>query len=143
MERRNFIKSTCRACLLGAAGASLIDLAGCSPSTGNAITKAEIMDDKVAISLAAFEKNRLQIINPKKYPYEVAVQKQQDGTYKAMLLKCTHYDNQVQQDGNGYSCSFHGSRFDKEGKVLKGPASEPLLQLKTSINSTDVVIHLI
>lgn len=143
MQRRDFIRGTCRVCLLGAAGASLINLAACSPSTGSAISKTEVIDNKVAVSIAAFEKVPLQIISPEKYPYEVAVQKEQDGTYKALLLKCTHYDNQVQQDGNGYSCSFHGSRFDKEGKVLKGPASEPLMQLKTSVTATEVFIHLI
>lgn len=143
MQRRDFIKGTCRVCLLGAAGASLINLAACSPSIGIAVSKTQVTDNKVSVLIAAFEKTPLQIISPEKYPYEVAVQKEQDGTYKALLLKCTHYDNPIQQDGNGYSCSFHGSRFDKEGKVLKGPASEPLTQLKTSVTATEVFVHLI
>jgi Rieske Fe-S protein len=143
MQRRDFIKGTCRVCLLGAAGASLINLAACSPSTGTAISTSEVIDNKVSVPLYMFDKSPLQIISPKKYPYEVAVQKEQDGTYKALLLKCTHFDNQLVQNNDGYTCNFHGSHFDKEGKVVKGPASEPLAQLKTSITSTEIFIHLI
>lgn len=143
MQRRDFIKGTCRVCLLGAAGASLVDLAACSPSTGSAVAKTDVIDNKVSLSLAAFETKPLQIISPKKYPYEVAVQKEQDGTYKALLLKCTHFDNQVVETSNGYTCNFHGSQFDKEGQVLKGPASQPLAQLKTSITETEIFIYLI
>lgn len=143
MERRDFIKNTCRVCLLGAAGASLINLAACSPATGSAIAKPEVIDNKITVSAASFDTNPLQIISPKKYPYEVAVQKQQDGTYKALLLKCTHFDNQLVQNGNGYTCNFHGSRFDRDGNVIKGPASQPLAQLKTSVAGTEILIHLI
>jgi Rieske Fe-S protein len=143
MERRDFLKGTCRICLLGAAGTSLIDLAACSPSTGNAVTKTEVKDNKATIALVEFDKSPLQIISPKNYPYEVAVQKEQDGTYKALLLKCTHFDNQLVQNSNGYTCNFHGSRFDKKGTVVKGPASQPLTQLKTSITGTEIFIHLI
>ena len=143
MQRRDFIKGTCRVCLLGAAGVSLVDLAACSPSTGNAIAKAEVKDNKASIALSEFDKNPLQIISPPKYPYEVAVQKQENGTYKALLLKCTHYDNEVVKQGNGYICTAHGSRFDKDGKVLKGPAGQPLAELKTSITGTEIFINLI
>lgn len=143
MQRRDFIKGTCRICLLGAAGASLIDLAACSPSTGTAIGKTEAIDNKVAVPVSAFNKTPFQVISPKNYPFEIAVQKEADGTYKALLLKCTHYTNEVVPQGGGYICSAHGSRFDKDGKVLRGPASEPLTQLKTSVTSTDIVIHLI
>lgn len=142
MQRRDFIKGTCRVCLLGAAGATLIDLAACSPSKGAAISKSEVVGNKVAILVSMFDKSPLQIISPKNYPYEVAVQKETDGTYKALLLKCTHFDNQIVPSTNGYTCNFHGSHFDKEGKVTKGPASQPLEQLKTSITTTEIFIHL-
>ena len=143
MERRDFLKGTCRICLLGTAGAAVAQLASCSPSVGQHIIKTEIIDNKVIIPAAAFDSNPFQIISPKKYPYEIAVQKEADGTYKALLLKCTHYENQLQPAGTGYSCSLHGSRFDKGGRVLKGPASEPLIRLKTTLTATDIFIHLI
>jgi Rieske Fe-S protein len=143
MQRRDFLKGTCRICLLGSAGAAVIQLASCSPSFGQNIIKSEIADNKITIPIALFNTNTFQLISPKKYPYEIALQKEADGTYKALLLKCTHYENQLQPTGNSYSCSLHGSRFNKEGAVLKGPASEPLIQLTTTLTTTDILIHLI
>jgi Rieske Fe-S protein len=67
----------------------------------------------------------------------------QDGTYQALLLKCTHYDNQLMPTGKGYTCHVHGSNFNTNGKVTKGPAAEPLLQLKTTISATNILIQLI
>jgi Rieske Fe-S protein len=143
MQRRDFLKDTCRVCLLGAAGAALADIAGCSPAAGTAITKHEVINNKVAIAVASFDQKPLQIISPEKYPYEIAVEKKQDGTYKALLLKCTHYENELVPAGGGYSCNSHGSRFDKEGRVLKGPASSALIQLQTTVSNTEIIIHLI
>jgi Rieske Fe-S protein len=143
MQRRDFLNGACRICLLGAAGASVIDMFSCSPATGNAIATSEAVNNKVTIPLSVFEKGPIQVISPKKYPYEVALKKEQDGTYKALLLKCTHFDNQIVQSNDGFTCHFHGSHFDKEGNVTKGPASEPLTQLKTTINNTDIIIQLI
>ena len=143
MQRRNFIKSACRICLLGATAATSIDLAGCSPGVANSVFKPDITDNNIQVPLNIFDKTSLQIISPKKYPYEVAIEKKQDGTYKALLLKCTHYANQLTPTGNGFTCNAHGSRFDKEGKVLKGPAAEPLPQLQTAITEQYLSIHLL
>lgn len=50
------------------------------------------------------------------------------GEYKAFSAQCTHagcvLDKIVEGEGN---CPCHGSRFDvSSGKVLKGPATDPL-----------------
>lgn len=143
MQRRDFLKGACRICLLGAAGAAVIDMTGCSPATANAIFKPDIVDNAVQVPLTIFDKNPVQIISPKKYAYEVAIEKKQDGTYKALLLRCTHYNNQLQPTGNGFTCNAHGSKFDKEGKVLKGPAEAPLTLLQTSITDQILFVHLL
>lgn len=142
MQRRDFIKSTCRICLLGTAGASALRLAACSPSAGKALMRPRVIDNTVTIPVSAFDKESVQIISPEKYPYEIAVQKQAGGSYKALLLKCTHYENALIPAGNGYYCNAHGSRFGLEGNVLKGPAAAPLTSLKTTLTQTGIQIHL-
>ena len=52
------------------------------------------------------------------------------GEYVAFSLTCTHLGCTVEEDGEGFACPCHGSRFDKDGAVLEGPAKEPLRQLR-------------
>ena len=143
MQRRDFLKGACKICLLGNAGATVINMSGCSPSIGNTISKPEIVDNNIQIPLTIFDTNPVQIISPKNYAYEVAVEKNKEGTYKALLLKCTHMANQLVPTGNGYNCNLHGSKFSKEGTILKGPAATPLQQLQTTITEKHLLIRLI
>jgi len=50
--------------------------------------------------------------------------------YVAYSLTCTHLGCMVEEDGIGFTCPCHGSRFDKDGIVLEGPAQKPLRQLR-------------
>ena len=58
-------------------------------------------------------------------------------TFFALSTICTHQgcDADVVDGGTIVSCSCHGSRFDKNGNVLNGPAERPLPQLQTSYNA--------
>ena len=52
-----------------------------------------------------------------------------EGKFLAYSAKCTHKGGIVEYDaaGNKLNCPKHGSSFDgSEGKVLKGPADQPL-----------------
>ena len=58
-------------------------------------------------------------------------------TFVALSTVCTHQgcDADVVDNGTIVSCSCHGSRFDKNGNVLNGPAERPLPQLATVYNA--------
>ncbi len=144
MERRSFIKGACRICLLGAATAAVGEIASsCSPTTGKNIFRPEVTNNTVEVPLSLFDTEAFQLISPNKFAYDIAVQKGKDSNYKALLLSCTHYDNQLTVTGNGFTCSAHGSRFDKEGNVINGPAQRPLKQLSTAIVNNILLIQLI
>lgn len=53
-----------------------------------------------------------------------------DGGFYAMSLVCTHLGCTVTVTEDSLSCPCHGSRFDRHGKVLKGPAVDPLKRLE-------------
>ena len=57
---------------------------------------------------------------------------------------CTHEQCTVEYkiDGNRIECPCHGSVFDLQGKVLKGPAEKPLSLYETSLRDGRVVIDL-
>ncbi len=139
MERREFISSSCKICLLGAAGFSLTQLMSCAATSS--VYKTNITNGYLNVPLNLFEKSSLQIVRPAGWYYDVAVQKNDDNSYTALLLQCTHQQNQLTPTGTGYHCSLHGSDFDKQGNVRKGPAEEPLHHFETSVNNNLVTVH--
>lgn len=140
MDRRNFIKSSCSFCLLAGAGIAATQLSSCSPKNFN-IFKTTLNGNQISVPLNVFENSSLQIVRPAGLYYDIAVQKKEDNSYEALVLLCTHQENQLTVTGNGYNCSLHGSQFNKDGKVLKGPASRPLEKFKTSISGNNLIIQ--
>ena len=87
---------------------------------------------------AAFRKGRARIRG------EVpAVIINQDGMLKAISLICTHLGCTIEENkenGGGFTCPCHGSAFDENGKVLNGPAQEPLRSLRVEITGENKVM---
>nr|WP_042186577.1 FAD-dependent oxidoreductase [Kibdelosporangium sp. MJ126-NF4]CEL17376.1 oxidoreductase [Kibdelosporangium sp. MJ126-NF4]CTQ91397.1 oxidoreductase [Kibdelosporangium sp. MJ126-NF4] len=56
------------------------------------------------------------------------VYRDQDGTLHAVSLRCTHLGCLLRFNGaeRSWDCPCHGSRFDIDGTVLEGPATQPL-----------------
>jgi nitrite reductase/ring-hydroxylating ferredoxin subunit len=61
----------------------------------------------------------------------VAIYKEESGIY-AISLVCTHLGCIVKATEAGFDCPCHGSKFTKDGSVLKGPAPKalPWLEVK-------------
>jgi cytochrome b6-f complex iron-sulfur subunit len=65
----------------------------------------------------------------------------QDG-FTALSLVCTHLGCTVQEKPDGFTCPCHGSRYDEEGNVLRGPAQKPLKPLRIeAISSGHLILH--
>ncbi|MBP1651536.1 MAG: Rieske 2Fe-2S protein [Bacteroidetes bacterium] len=139
--RRTFLKDTCKICVLGAVSFSIADFLAACGTTQKGF-KTTVDDRKVTVPLTLFDAGNAQIISPKNYEYEIAVQKSPDNTYQALLLRCTHQHNPLVPTGNGYLCSLHGSQYDKTGKVKKGPAEKPLPTLQTETTATNLIIYI-
>jgi cytochrome b6-f complex iron-sulfur subunit len=61
--------------------------------------------------------------------------------FAALSLVCTHLGCTVESKADGFACPCHGSRFDLQGNVTRGPAGKPLNTLRTGITS-DGNLHL-
>jgi len=59
----------------------------------------------------------------------LALMREGDTVY-ALDLVCTHLGCTVTVTSSGLSCPCHGSHFDRQGRVLKGPADRSLRRLK-------------
>lgn len=67
----------------------------------------------------------------------------QDGTLKAISLTCTHLGCIIEENkeaDTGFTCPCHGSCYDAYGKVLNGPAQEPLKALRVEISDDQKVM---
>jgi cytochrome b6-f complex iron-sulfur subunit len=65
-------------------------------------------------------------------------------SYKAFENKCTHKAGPVYfMPKDGFmQCDWHGSRFDTNGAVLKGPAEKPLPEFKTALEKDNLTVNL-
>jgi nitrite reductase/ring-hydroxylating ferredoxin subunit len=61
--------------------------------------------------------------------------------FTALNLVCTHLGCTVESKPEGFTCPCHGSRFDPQGKITRGPAQKPLNSLRTGITS-DGKLHI-
>jgi cytochrome b6-f complex iron-sulfur subunit len=60
--------------------------------------------------------------------------------FSALSLVCTHLGCTVEQTPAGFTCPCHGSRYDEKGRVQRGPAKEPLPQLRIETTPDDHLI---
>jgi Rieske Fe-S protein len=63
-----------------------------------------------------------------------------------MTLTCTHAGCNIADSGtvapSGIVCSCHGSEFDANGGVTRGPASAPLAHFAVDVDASGaVVVH--
>lgn len=140
MQRRSFLKSSCNACLLLATGFLAPALSGCGPGAYQ-VFHADEREDKITVPADNFVKGPLVLVRPNGWYYSIALRKKEDNTYSALLLKCTHQDNQLTAAADGYSCSLHGSAFNRDGRVTKGPAERALKTFPVTVENNQIVIH--
>lgn len=62
------------------------------------------------------------------------------GAFHALSPVCTHLGCEVRPTRFGFRCPCHGSSFDFDGKVVSGPANEPLSAYPVRVEGTRVEI---
>lgn len=123
--RRTVLKGA--AALAGGAGAGLT-LAACSTESNSGAGSPAVPAGPVELGAAS----EVPVGGSKLFrERKVLVSCAEAGQYKAFSAQCTHagcvLDKIVEGEGN---CPCHGSRFDvTTGKVLRGPASDPLPEI--------------
>ena len=79
--------------------------------------------------------NQLVLIDGKR-----AAKRTGAASFAAFSRLCTHEGTPVDISGTGFICPNHGSRFDNDGGVTLGPASQPLATLTTSYDAASDVL---
>lgn len=91
---------------------------------------------------------RFDIGPPSRYPPSSAtflpdrqlyVFNETDGFY-AISSVCTHLGCTVKHAGSGFECPCHGSQFDENGRVVRGPAPRPLAWYTLSLSPHEQLV---
>jgi Rieske Fe-S protein len=141
IQRRTFLKKTgaTLACVCLACGEAL-------EAAEKNITQYAVEDSKLVIDLGQHpdlkevggsetlraDKKKIIVLHP------------DEKNYKAFENKCTHMGGQISyRPKDGFMlCALHGSRFDTEGRVVKGPAAKPLTEFRTSLDKDQLTVYL-
>jgi nitrite reductase/ring-hydroxylating ferredoxin subunit len=75
-------------------------------------------------------------------PDPIAVTHQEQGTFLAFTAVCSHMANTLTYNALNASldCSRHGSSFELDGRVITGPATEPLRLIPTAFDGAMIAI---
>lgn len=65
------------------------------------------------------------------------------GGFAAVSSTCTHRGCTVDIGGPGLSCPCHGSQYDREGRVMRGPASRALTRYPVHVEGDELVIEVV
>ncbi len=145
MDRKEFIKTCGLACLGG--GVMGLMLQSCSTPS---MVSGSLSGENMMVPVKAFEeveKNEIQyrkyiLVQHPQLRYPIYVFRFAENKYTAVLLQCTHQGNEVSVNGDRLHCSSHGSEFDQQGMVKKGPATEPLRRFDVTIENQQLAISL-
>jgi cytochrome b6-f complex iron-sulfur subunit len=144
MKRRDFIKKTCQSSL----GIAVLSagLAGC---TTVYFAKTQMLKDQIVVPKSEFIFKKKEEIKTRNYvfiksdnqKYPICLYKINDN-YVAYWTECMHQGCEVEVQGNRFVCPCHGSTYDLEGRVTKGPAEKNLKSFKTSSDNENIYITL-
>lgn len=65
-----------------------------------------------------------------------------DGSHHALSAICTHQRCQVRPRRHFITCPCHGSTFDLQGAVVRGPAQTPLPSYPVTLHAETIAIEL-
>ena len=141
MDRRKFILDSCRACAALAAVPAIAALESCGGAKTLAIEPAA-GSNIIDVPLSQFGSATYTVVKSKKVGDDLIIAKQPDGSYKALVKRCTHKGGPVNVDGADLKCSWHGSRFSMSGTVVNGPAAAPLKSYPATLEGDVVKVDL-
>jgi Rieske Fe-S protein len=126
MDRRSFLKQ--------AAVAALPTVAGCA-AAGVATHRVPVRENRVFVPVADFPELSTAgggvKVQAEGVPGPIFLIRAGQDRYVALSAVCTHLGCQVRKLPQSLRCPCHGSAYDLEGAVLRGPAQRPLTRFRT------------
>jgi nitrite reductase/ring-hydroxylating ferredoxin subunit len=137
MDRRRFLRTACQTCAALAVFPAISSLESCATAKGARYT---VQDGALRIPVSGLAPG-VNIVRAKGLADKLLIDQRADGTYVALVLNCPHKNGPVNlTDGEGLKCGWHGSTFDRDGKVTKGPSKQDLKRYPASLEGDQLVV---
>lgn len=135
MARREFV-AACAACCAGAL------LSGCASLVTHPVP---VSAGRVRLAIAEFPElaqphGAIRVL-PAGMQDPIYVLSRANGEYRALSPICTHRGCTVEVQNDRLVCPCHGSTYDRDGQVLKGPAQRALTRYPTRVAGDEIVIE--
>lgn len=145
MKRRDFIKSSCQACL--SAGAMAAVLSSCRSTK---FINGQLNQDGLLIDVDEFKTTRegktsyraYIIVRNEELKFPICVYRFSEEDYSALWMQCAHQGAEVQVSGSYLQCPAHGSEYDSRGRVTNGPATRDLRSFPVALINQQLFIDL-
>lgn len=145
MDRRDFIKNSCTACL------SLTVLSSLAVScSATKYVSGVIVEDGINVSKNDFAVKQkggtayssFIIVRNEALQYPICIYRFNEDEYSALWMRCTHQGAELQASGDVLQCAAHGSEFNNRGMVRNGPAISNLRTFPVTVSQDQVFIDL-
>jgi Rieske Fe-S protein len=140
MDRRRFVRLC--ACAAGASAATgLLTMSACASIAVRPVTP---VNGRVQLALAQYpeltEAGGSLRIRPEGAEDPIYVLAVGDRTFAALSPICTHLGCTVDIQGDRLVCPCHGSTYDRQGIVLRGPAERALRRYPVNVTGDGTVV---
>jgi Rieske Fe-S protein len=145
MDRREFLKNSCTACLSATLLTSMLTSCASTKYINGAMGK-----DGITIDIDEFASRQngnttyrsFIIVRNEALQYPVCVYRVDENNYSALWMSCTHQGAELQASGDRLQCPAHGSEFDNKGNVKTGPADRSLRSFPVTVTNNQLFIDL-
>ncbi|MBL7963994.1 MAG: Rieske (2Fe-2S) protein [Flavobacteriales bacterium] len=139
MDRRDFLDRSGQLCAAMLAIPALAGMGGCAAARpATAFTEA---DGRVQLPGSMLAQGPV-VLRPKGLDDPLWIGRDADGAPVALVLRCPHKGGPVKEQGGVLTCAWHGSTFNAQGAVTKGPSKEGLRRLPARMEGEQVVVDL-
>jgi Rieske Fe-S protein len=136
ISRRHFIGALATSGVVaGLAGCAIVPVHRAYLQDGHLILKLDEMEELLS------EKNAF-ILQADGLPEPLLVVRTATGGLNVLGATCTHQMCQVRPGRGFLNCPCHGSTFDLDGQVVRGPATKPLTSYRFTTNASSMEIWL-
>ena len=119
----------------GLPGCATVPVYPATLSAGRIVLKRSELDEAMAA------KRVVQLSTPG-FDGTILLVKGECGEYRALDATCTHRGCQVRRSGSGMTCPCHGSSYNLDGEVVRGPAQKPLQRYNIEVKAETIEIWL-
>jgi nitrite reductase/ring-hydroxylating ferredoxin subunit len=145
MDRRNFLKQGCTACLSMTVLSTFV-----SSCVATQYNTGKLSADGISINKNDFKVKQkgstafssFIIVRNDALKFPICVYRINENEYTALWMRCTHQGAELQASGDVVHCTAHGSEFNNKGEVRNGPAGNNLKTFPVKINNDEIFIDL-